>query len=341
MKTHSLAKELSSHLPSLLCALTLCYFDLSAQGQCSPLVTNYRFRLEFCLKDYWTLEEQPPYVVISAGNQKISIYHELNTGNLTSEELWKKQYEKTKEYYQNHELLKFEKINVDTVEAYLGVSYHSSIDTPTEKQKEMFQTTVVFASKKQVYVMNNNCYSSDCVEAENFVRQLAASITFIPPQPTEISDEEKNKVQDLGQKLFIAFKNKDASQCYDLVVTKEELTQGFKLYIKDENMKARYMKNMDLLWEDYKNEFLDGIPFTFSELIEDGKKQRIKWSKIQFEKFLYTPKSNALGFTSGSADLLFQYRKRTYSIHLNDIMMLPEGWRIAEMKDRQVHTKLP
>ncbi|MDP2385138.1 MAG: hypothetical protein Q8M29_02085 [Bacteroidota bacterium] len=318
--------------------LIVCLISCTFRGftQCADKYINNRFGVEICNNSNWEIKEQLPYILVKSNGINVSIYAERYSGDLTAKEIWQTSYEQEKKENSDLELKNQETIKIDSIQAYLGITYLFPINTDAKMRKETHNISVIFLFNGLKYVINNNCYSNDCALNEKMVRDIISNLTLIKEGPIVLTNEEKKQITVLGNNLFNSFKKAEINSFQKLLINKKNMNEGIELNMKDKEMKVRFAKIINENWEEAFSLFVTKSEESFKALSEDGNKLKIKWSKIEFISFTYEPHSGIPDMKSVSGIMTFKFSEKNYAIKIKDIILLKDGWYIVELKDKQL-----
>jgi hypothetical protein len=318
--------------------VTLCVISCAFRGftQCGDTYINNRFGIEICNSLDWEIAEKLPYILVKSNGINVSIYAELYEGELTAKEIGQASHENDKKEKPYLELKSQEMIKVDSLEAYLQITYVSPINTNTEMRSESHFITATFLFNGLKYVVNNNCYLNDCAANEKMVRDVISNLTFIREKAIVLSSHEEKKIAEFGDDLFNAIKNGDSKQFQKLLINQKNLTEGIELNMRDQEMKARFTKLVNENWEEAFNLFVKTSEESFKYLLTEGNKQNIKWAKIEFVSFTYQPHSELPDMKNVAGKLKFKFSNRIYSVDIKDMILLNDGWYIVEYKEQEL-----
>lgn len=308
----------------------LAFYLYSPAQDCKDDYVNTNFALEICNNDGWSIQSAPPSIVVKSGQRKASIFGEPNPGNQSPKQICETLFDGKKKEDSTWRMIQTRAITVGGKAGWLNVMYRPAYNNGNSSQKALYNTYVVVLHNDLRYSINNNCYEENCEQSQQFVEKLAASIKLIDVNQ-DISDKDMDLLEVFTQNLFTALQNKNTEALDKLALSTEKIVEALS-HSRDKELKEKMTKVFSEKKDEFNQKYVEPNKKILHALPGEAKKLGIKkWSAIAYTGTHYTPLKMQFGFKNIALQMDFTYKNKTYTINLAGLMLLHDGWYIAEV----------
>jgi hypothetical protein len=310
--------------------------NIFAQEDCENTFKGQKFPIKICNDQGWKIDEDSKGILIRAEKESCFIGITDSEGDKKPEEIWQKRFETIKRVNSGCEIIKQEKILVDTVNAWFGIMYQPEMKWESQTvMEESYKISIFFIFEKKEYHISCNYKGEDYTYSEKLVREIASKIEFLMEDEMPLTNHETELIKVFESKLLSALQKSDIEEFKKLMITQEGSIEAFELYIQDEELKERFIRVAKFKWGNFTNERILPSEENFKKVIMKGKELGLVWPEIEFIELTYKVRQDEdnSGIKSIIGMFSFSYKNAQYSIGPILLTLYVDGWYISFFND--------
>ena len=309
--------------------------NIFAQEDCENTFKSQKFPVKICNDHGWKIDEDSKGILIRAEKESCFIGITDSEGDKKPEEVWQKRFETIKRVNSGCEIIKQEKILVDTVNAWFGIMYQPEMKWESQTvMEESYKISIFFIFEKKEYHISCNYEGEDYTYSEKLVREIASKIEFLMEDEMPLTNHETELIKVFESKLLSALQKSDIEEFRKILVTKEGMIAAFNCFIWDKNKREAYINIMEKNWEGFTIERILPSEENFNKILLQGKDLGIVWSDIKLIEFVYrTDDIEEFELKVMFGYFTFRYKNNSYGIGPIEVTLCEDGWYISLFKD--------
>ncbi len=136
---------------------------------------------------------------------------------------------------------------------------------------------------------------------------------------------KQSTIEELGASVILAFKENDVAKLNTLFPETEDVEKIVSVYSGSEKEKKSILGGSEENTKKIQKNTIDA----FSEILNKGNKEGIKWDEVVFSNVEYTTK-NENNIETTDLKILFSYKENKYKIRIAECINTERGWLIFD-----------